>query len=70
MAEPLVLTAQVEVDLTGQGPAGPLTLGPSPGRVVDELRRLEDAGVSHVQVIFADDASLDRFVEGVVPAFG
>jgi hypothetical protein len=66
----IVLTAQVEVDLIGADAAKALTIGPSAAGVVDELRRLEDAGVSHVQVIFANRPSIDRFVDDVLPAFG
>jgi hypothetical protein len=46
-----------------------LTLGPVASVVVDELRRLEDVGVSHIQIIFADVNSVDRFIDRVLPSF-
>jgi alkanesulfonate monooxygenase SsuD/methylene tetrahydromethanopterin reductase-like flavin-dependent oxidoreductase (luciferase family) len=67
--EEIVLTAQVRVDLTSADQPDSLTLGPVASVVVDELRRLEDVGVSHIQIIFADVNSVDRFIDRVLPSF-
>jgi alkanesulfonate monooxygenase SsuD/methylene tetrahydromethanopterin reductase-like flavin-dependent oxidoreductase (luciferase family) len=65
----LVLTAQVRIDLTGADRPDGLTVGPTAGRVIDELRRLQDVGVRHVQVDFVNVPTIDRFVDRVLPAF-
>jgi alkanesulfonate monooxygenase SsuD/methylene tetrahydromethanopterin reductase-like flavin-dependent oxidoreductase (luciferase family) len=67
--EDITLTAGVEIDFRSGAPREPISLGPSPDDVIRELIMLEQAGVSHVQVTFAEVAAVDQFVERVLPAF-
>jgi hypothetical protein len=43
-------------------------LGPTPVDAIHELEVLVDVGVSHFQVMVDDMATLDRFVNEVLPA--
>jgi alkanesulfonate monooxygenase SsuD/methylene tetrahydromethanopterin reductase-like flavin-dependent oxidoreductase (luciferase family) len=64
-------TARFPQDTTEFVPADPAKeepkLGPTPAQAIEQLRPFVELGVSHFQIAFEDQRTIDRFCEEVAP---